>query len=791
MKIKINPEMITDAPYSPGGPDIFLFDEGLLDSATKDILFGNPSAILVSGYRGSGKTSFVNKLEEKVHSEWNNLSGDQNNSAAESDAPVRLFPLFIRVDVARQEERGILLRRIIRGLYHALADKHSGKSDLIPRGDQLFEEIELLYERTFFDVNTVSESKLINESTTEFLASLNIKTMVFWISALIISGLNTITGLTEGILKDHGFSPAIGTAADMLLFAAVLISVLFKTLRFSVKQSKKRKDTQQLTKKTLYDDDISEHHLLRILGELKDKKIHVIVVVDELDKIETPQNLVEVVRAFKPVMLSGKATFILVAGLGLYYTYLTSRTSDDALVGSLFSNVVHVPLQNIDHFRGLFKKILVEPDRINLEIVIKFVDSLVLRSNRIPRTFMNLLRQDLQWVENEAFVELYGESDIHETDSRLLSAIESLVARNISVTNNAPVQVDYLRFQLHLMVHHMLYRKDLSFGPDEICPHEASAAHEAPAHFRLPIPGLAENLLIKCEEQTLIENTQSDEQVQGQYRWCSTAAVKPGMPPDLQHNALSDLQRGYQELDRIVREMWISEIEKETHTTTTPEKLSQFIGLLEKHSVVHFRSDVRDCIATAERFLFSNIYNSLKQPTVQEILQIAKQIAVNRRFIVFNAFYNHVTQLMNHFAVKVSSSRLGKYATDFFFDLVWEDSHPSVISFHVGFIPFQKQEWDHFLVQGIRSTDANTMVVVTYMIEQDNKSTHFDYFPMNDALDKYGADAWSRERLVRLVLSQYRTDPSLHSWDEQLTEVWKTFAKLADKPGLAKELLAY
>ncbi|WP_454802074.1 hypothetical protein [Mucilaginibacter phyllosphaerae] len=95
MKITIDSAKLTDAPYSSELSDAFLFDDQvILQQLLLELEHSSYGAYLISGYRGSGKTSFINRVSE-------GLTGT----------------LVIELNVARATPYPVLLKRIIRQLY--------------------------------------------------------------------------------------------------------------------------------------------------------------------------------------------------------------------------------------------------------------------------------------------------------------------------------------------------------------------------------------------------------------------------------------------------------------------------------------------------------------------------------------------------------------------------------------------------------------------------------------------------------------------------------------------------
>lgn len=414
-RIPINHSRICDSPYCESNCQSFVFnDESIVVDLSKEIVLGNPTSILVSGYRGVGKTSFLGKLQDEI----NKLVKDK--------------ALFVNLNVTKYDKYANLLRQIIRQIYLAL--EQSKKIHKLKNKD----EIKLLYTRTYSDIQQNSKYTIGSDISITSSIDMNAKLLFGSFGAMFTTGiLSYYPPLKDWLLANLSFVP----------FGLSTLWASFELFKLKTEMSKKISASNDIQTKTLYDDEIAEYLLLNILKSIRQDEIKLIFFFDELDKL-SDDNINTLICDLKPVMLSGQATFVLVSGQNLYYKYDTSHTFDDEIVASIFSKIVHIPLFSINDFIKLFNN-LTNNSIQNNDIITKYIYSKILQSNRLPRRFLNLLRQDLTWDNELAFIQV-NDDDMPaiNTDYKLLNII---IAIEATITSKAGIK-DFFITQLHMWV---------------------------------------------------------------------------------------------------------------------------------------------------------------------------------------------------------------------------------------------------------------------------------------------------------------------------------------------------
>ena len=430
LKFQISFQNITDSPYDEKNKDLFTFSSSDTADFVNDLVNGNPTSYLVSGYRGAGKSSFVKKLEQDVKSKLPQS-------------------IFVHLNFAKYEERTIVLRKLIRN-FHLQFAKSKTNIKLYEKvkieQKHAVEKLEDLFDRTFFEVSKNSNVRSTNVTTREWKLEFNV-------NEAIVSGLSMIAFLlvffNVDLVNWLSYIPLSITIIGMF------ISPLLKYINYSRTHTAEDESTTEDSKTSFYDDEIAEYYLLEVLKTLQNY-VRIVFVLDELDKISDDQLVENLINELKPLMLSGYASFIVVAGQNLYYNYYYSQRKDDTPLASLFSKVHHISLFQPAQLKLLFNK-LIKSDISTLtsdekQSLDSYADYLIISSRRIPRRFHLLIRQNLIWIDNEAFLDVNKTKEELAIYSKLVKSIERIQSQRISVEGYPPAIADYFTMQLFLAV---------------------------------------------------------------------------------------------------------------------------------------------------------------------------------------------------------------------------------------------------------------------------------------------------------------------------------------------------
>lgn len=281
MKIYIDISKLIDSPYSKDNLNFTTIEVNpLVEQMAIELEIANPSSFLVSGYRGVGKTSLIVQIFEKLPDNF----------------------LTVHINLAKYDGYQRLMKKIIRELY--LQYEKAATSNLIVDSG-LLTNLRLLYDRTFNDV-TYSNNinlKTVHQSSTKAEFSLKKALSVIF---TFVTALNLRFNFLQGEIL--GF---------LLFFAGVIWTVL-TSFNFTKTRTKDETATLDESRKSLYDDEIAEHHLINIVRELKNANINVVIAFDEIDKIQPQEEVGKVVNDLKALLLSGHVNFFIIAGQTLF-----------------------------------------------------------------------------------------------------------------------------------------------------------------------------------------------------------------------------------------------------------------------------------------------------------------------------------------------------------------------------------------------------------------------------------------------------------------------------------------
>ena len=399
----------------------------------EELMSDTNSNFLISGYRGVGKSTFINKLKKSLEKE------SKDNSP-------KYF--LININLGSYSNYTSLLRKIVRSIYTELISISEDKKKIISNSFEknnlsLVNELKLFYEKTFYDIKNNKISLNRREKSVSYQWSGDIKTIIFAFSPFVI----TIASLFSGILKMINQNPVIFMVASSIWPIIAIFIIKYK-------YNSNKTENEELIRDSLYDDDITEYKLLEILRQFKNEKMIITFAFDEIDKMNE-QQVSLFLNEIKPFMMSGFSNFIFVTGQKVYYEYEFSQTLDDAVITSLFSRTIHIDLADRNSFIDIFNKI-VDYNRTTVlrENINNYLNHKILTSNKILRKFINSIRQDIEYNDNmEAFINLEKyEIKQLENDTAILEIIDTIINESINIEKISNGLKDFLKMQLFLAI---------------------------------------------------------------------------------------------------------------------------------------------------------------------------------------------------------------------------------------------------------------------------------------------------------------------------------------------------
>lgn len=286
----------------------------------------------------------------------------------------------------------------------------------------------------------------------------------------------------------------------------------------------------------LYDDEIELNKLCKTLQCIHDLRIQLVIIFDELDKLEK-DGLEKLFKRLKPLFLSGHATFLFVTGQNFYYKVLRARLDNDSALASFFGGHLHIKLLSPREMSLLFRKLhtrkggVAYSNTMDLRLLKKFQAYLGITTAMNPRRLVNAVRRNLRHDPvNKAFYidmlsfdndHLLHKFDKYLSDHETLEEIVQTLKNDF--INNLPYAGTVRDYYYAMLLTYIKTAKTHinsaaeAFTVDDIlriARHSTNKAHSPPAWLPLQCEHLLEILLEYMREKAIISK------VAGKgYRW--------------------------------------------------------------------------------------------------------------------------------------------------------------------------------------------------------------------------------------------------------------------------------
>ena len=319
--------------------------------------------------------------------------------------------------------------------------------------------IGVLYDRTFFEITDKQQTK--NEIKHKLEAKINLRK----VAEAFIKPIGYLLVTFVLVLNYFFYFLNINLIAEIIISIVSGIIGLTELINASYSFSKTLTKKVEFNRKTLYDNEIADFHFHEILKNLTRKKIKVVFVLDELDKVDDVEAN-KLIKEMKPYLVSGIASFIVVAGQSLYYKYHLANSADDDILSSLFSRIIHIPLFSFKEMQEQFRKLTSSIDGGGEESIRPYLDFLTFRSKKIHRRLVNTIRQDLQWQNKdkiEAILKLPENMEKYKDYSKILKIIDKINDTEIEGKYDPPIS-DYINMQLFIYSERMINHSKIKKG---------------------------------------------------------------------------------------------------------------------------------------------------------------------------------------------------------------------------------------------------------------------------------------------------------------------------------------
>lgn len=468
---------------------------------SNNIFYFSESSILISGYRGVGKTTMIRMIEETVRAKY-------VEDVLQSEI------LFVHMNMDKYDTYPNFIRNLTRSLYLSFEKNFEDKAD--KKSNELRKNLEKLYRQTFF---TLSEKyKLTNSDLKETSLSVKFKLADFFKKVVPIFLL-----CMGGILSCFN----LGKVSGLPILIIGFLSFVADRITFEKTKIEKEEVLEELSADSFYDNEIAEYRFFEILDILKCNKVKVVFVFDEIDKIDTPKKLEKTISELKKLILHEGSNSILIAGQQLFYKLASANLSDDGFLSSMFSTVFHVPMMQSEELKDKVDSYFKNDSYKSNSILDQYLDSAILRSNCVLRQLRHEIISDISWADEDPVVNL-NESRVIEMkiDSQILKSISRII-ENQPYFQISDAKSDLVRYHLYVWVNRMKQYKFSSFFAEDIYDRESLMHKKYPLSSIIEMDQVFPILLNEMIKSNILKKEESEKKTEIIYRWVDKIKISP------------------------------------------------------------------------------------------------------------------------------------------------------------------------------------------------------------------------------------------------------------------------
>ena len=352
-------------PIGPSSTTRFIGRQNEMESLAERILFSEGGSFLVTGYRGVGKTSYVNQVIRKL---------EEALPWAESFlGKSELVDVYL--NVARPVQPSEIMHHIIRQLHDRLVEK--GIYELLDR--DLQDALTVAYHRT-----SVNMARKLAESSEKTFGLSEASLGATWMKAAVKMSANTKRSRTQNYEISYLGYDDKAAEHDLIHICRRLVNGYV------------RPSTTGSLLKTLISGRQSERIHLKI-----------IFVFDELDKLEEFTELTsanqkpvidQILGALKNLFTTSGVTFVFVAGKDLQERWLDDVGKGDSVYESVFSYDRYLPCLWAD-VDAICDKLVDNPILQGRQVYDEFKQFLAFKGRGIPRRIIRTFNEYVEWRE--------------------------------------------------------------------------------------------------------------------------------------------------------------------------------------------------------------------------------------------------------------------------------------------------------------------------------------------------------------------------------------------------------
>lgn len=344
----------------------FIGRQSEMESLAERILFSEGGSFLVTGYRGVGKTSYVNQVIKKLEEAlpW----------AQPLIGKSELVNVYL--NVARPVQPSEIMHHIIRQLHDRLVEK--GIYQLLDRNLQ--DALTLAYHRT-----SVNMARKLAESSERSFGFTEASIGADWMKAAVKMSMNSKRSQTQNYEISYLGYDDKAAEHDLIHICRRLVNGYLKPLTTGTR-------------------------LKNILTGQQADRIHlkIIFVFDELDKLEECTELTsanqkpvidQILGALKNLFTTSGVTFVFVAGKDLQERWLDDVGKGDSVYESVFSYDRYLPCLWAD-VDAICDQLVDIPTYQSRQVYDEFKQFLAFKGRGIPRRIIRTFNEYVEWNDN-------------------------------------------------------------------------------------------------------------------------------------------------------------------------------------------------------------------------------------------------------------------------------------------------------------------------------------------------------------------------------------------------------
>lgn len=561
--------------------------ENNLSDLMNNLIKNNNNAILISGYRGTGKTHLIKKLEE------------------EDKIPCNY--LFVYQNLNKFDSYSNITRSIIRNIRNEVISKN------IVISKNLKENLENLYDHTFYEIRNTDIKESIN------LISLKFHTQQIVFYTLIFLSI---------IINNLDFT-----------WIAFIVIILWEviTLSFNITHKKKK----ELIRNSLYDEEIAEYKLKELITNLKKENCNIVLVFDEVDKIENDEELTIILSEFKHLILSEDLDVIFIAGQKLLYRYINSKYIDDGLEHNVFTHTVHVPLLKISSLREIIKHSLKCDDK-NLQ------NELILKSKGTIRNLINEINSKTIYEKQNAYLNFEDNNKKIKLNEKILYTIQHIEENNLSIEENKG-ENDLIRYNIYLWINRLFRFNTKRFHLDDIL---SDDDYKYLYNIKYKVENIFYIFINELLEKKVINKILEEEDTKEEYELNANYISKEILLEELNNEFLGE----FIDFEKLIRNIYksISKNQKNTWNISRMYKYN-FDKLL-----INSKFENINSIKEWRNNIVHGVTISKNEKELKEIIQKLKKLKIE----IIEKYFNYLLEEMNNNRYKITHGNIA-FSHDF------------------------------------------------------------------------------------------------------------------------------